>query len=38
MPFDEDGVYLLWTGVPTERWTEQGFACEQIGVFQVLWK
>ena len=38
MPFDADGVYLLWAGVPTERWTEQGFACEQIGVFQVLWK
>jgi len=38
MPFDPDGVYLLWIGTPTERWIQQGFVLENYGVFQLLWR
>ena len=38
MPLDPEGVYVLWTGTPTEIYERFGFTVERIGVFQVLWR
>lgn len=38
MPLDPEGVYVLWTGTPTELFERFGFTVERIGVFQVLWR
>ena len=38
MPLDPEGVYVLWTGTPTELYERFGFRVERIGVFQVLWR
>ena len=38
MPLDPEGVYVLWTGTPTELYERFGFTVEHIGVFQILWR
>ncbi len=37
VPFDEDGVYVLWNGTDTEALRAAGFAEEKHGCFTVLY-